>query len=145
MIRRPPRSKRTDTLFPYPTLFRSADAKPACQPVGDERRGRRFGKTFVEVEDDGRVDAERLQQRKPLVHVRQFERRTGGVEILGGMRVERADQGRYALSAGKLQRAPNHGLMALMESVEIAQRNHAAAMLADNVRAAVQTFHGRGL
>src|SRR3546814_18334818 len=27
MIRRPPRSTRTDTLFPYPTLFRSADAR----------------------------------------------------------------------------------------------------------------------
>src|SRR3546814_8968202 len=26
MIRRPPRSIRTDTLFPYTTLFRSADA-----------------------------------------------------------------------------------------------------------------------
>src|SRR3546814_5807977 len=25
MIRRPPRSKRTDTLFPYTTLFRSAE------------------------------------------------------------------------------------------------------------------------
>src|SRR3546814_13590584 len=25
MTRRPPRSKRTDTLFPYTTLFRSAD------------------------------------------------------------------------------------------------------------------------
>src|SRR3546814_9130844 len=25
MIRRPPRSTRTDTLFPYTTLFRSAD------------------------------------------------------------------------------------------------------------------------
>src|SRR3546814_16180583 len=25
MIRRPPRSTRTDTLFPYPTLFRSRD------------------------------------------------------------------------------------------------------------------------
>src|SRR3546814_14925097 len=25
MIRRPPRSTRTDTIFPYPTLFRSAD------------------------------------------------------------------------------------------------------------------------
>src|SRR3546814_17712726 len=25
MIRRPPRSTRTDTLFPYPTLFRSAN------------------------------------------------------------------------------------------------------------------------
>src|SRR3546814_9543700 len=27
MIRRPPRSTRTDTLFPYPTLFRSSDAR----------------------------------------------------------------------------------------------------------------------
>src|SRR3546814_5028954 len=27
MIRRPPRSTRTDTLFPYPTLFRSWDMK----------------------------------------------------------------------------------------------------------------------
>src|SRR3546814_9081479 len=25
MIRRPPRSTRTDTLFPYPTLFRSSE------------------------------------------------------------------------------------------------------------------------
>src|SRR3546814_12095758 len=30
MIRRPPRSTRTDTLFPYTTLFRS----PACRHVG---------------------------------------------------------------------------------------------------------------
>src|SRR3546814_20784583 len=28
MIRRPPRSTRTDTLFPYTTLFRSEDGKP---------------------------------------------------------------------------------------------------------------------
>src|SRR3546814_4958984 len=28
MRRRPPRSTRTDTLFPYATLFRSAAAKP---------------------------------------------------------------------------------------------------------------------
>src|SRR3546814_7352796 len=28
MIRRPPRSTRTDTLFPYTTLFRSGFAKP---------------------------------------------------------------------------------------------------------------------
>src|SRR3546814_5096302 len=32
MIRRPPRSTRTDTLFPYPTLFRSAPARRrACR------------------------------------------------------------------------------------------------------------------
>src|SRR3546814_20447592 len=30
MIRRPPRSTRTDTLFPYTTLFRSA-AAPRCR------------------------------------------------------------------------------------------------------------------
>src|SRR3546814_19590646 len=29
MIRRPPRSTRTDTLFPYTTLFRYVDAEPA--------------------------------------------------------------------------------------------------------------------
>src|SRR3546814_10354845 len=29
MLRRPPRSTRTDTLFPYPTLFRSAVAAKA--------------------------------------------------------------------------------------------------------------------
>src|SRR3546814_6009145 len=35
MIRRPPRSTRTDTLFPYTTLFRSAD--PAGLAPGDGR------------------------------------------------------------------------------------------------------------
>src|SRR3546814_7411378 len=35
MIRRPPRSTRTDTLFPYPTLFRSPQfVSPALGPVG---------------------------------------------------------------------------------------------------------------
>src|SRR3546814_1420557 len=33
MIRRPPRSTRTDTLFPYTTLFRSAVAALAKEPV----------------------------------------------------------------------------------------------------------------
>src|SRR3546814_4658540 len=34
MIRRPPRSTRTDTLFPYTTLFRSADAPRATPNFG---------------------------------------------------------------------------------------------------------------
>src|SRR3546814_2786047 len=33
MIRRPPRSTRTDTLFPYTTLFRSARLPDATQPA----------------------------------------------------------------------------------------------------------------
>src|SRR3546814_3699042 len=35
MIRRPPRSTRTDTLFPYTTLFRSLDALPGKQMAID--------------------------------------------------------------------------------------------------------------
>src|SRR3546814_3893462 len=41
MIRRPPRSTRTDTLFPYTTLFRSdegTDEGPCHQPDGDNRQ-----------------------------------------------------------------------------------------------------------
>src|SRR3546814_10302343 len=35
MIRRPPRSTRTDTLFPYPTLFRSARGRALRPAAGD--------------------------------------------------------------------------------------------------------------
>src|SRR3546814_20065209 len=31
MVRRPPRSTRTDTRFPYPTLFRSVAPAPAAE------------------------------------------------------------------------------------------------------------------
>src|SRR3546814_7791789 len=34
MIRRPPRSTRTDTLFPYPTLFRSPVRDGGEHPLG---------------------------------------------------------------------------------------------------------------
>src|SRR3546814_8586169 len=46
MIRRPPRSTRTDTLFPYTTLFRSPAARPVPAPrhhaarADDRARGR---------------------------------------------------------------------------------------------------------
>src|SRR3546814_1805881 len=43
MIRPPPRSTRTDTLFPYTTLFRSCSARPAeenriCRRASGSRR-----------------------------------------------------------------------------------------------------------
>src|SRR3546814_14294017 len=38
MIRRPPRSTRTDTLFPYTTLFRSLNVVPVSLPPLSERR-----------------------------------------------------------------------------------------------------------
>src|SRR3546814_3651946 len=36
MIRRPPRSTRTDTLFPYTTLFRSVDGIINIVPAGNQ-------------------------------------------------------------------------------------------------------------
>src|SRR3546814_9940085 len=49
MNRRPPRSTRTDTLFPYTTLFRSKDLEARIEAInatreevgGDDRRNRR--------------------------------------------------------------------------------------------------------
>src|SRR3546814_1682065 len=40
MIRRPPRSTRTDTLFPYTTLFRSVPHRPVAddRPAQPQRR-----------------------------------------------------------------------------------------------------------
>src|SRR3546814_4997529 len=60
MKRRPPRSTRTDTLFPYTTLFRSAD-RPGDHPV-PRSAGRGRGKIPEPAEgadsagrgDDGR-------------------------------------------------------------------------------------------
>src|SRR3546814_8535022 len=48
MIRRPPRSTRTDTLFPYTTLFRSAIRKSARQAGAQGKtRGTAFTRTIM--------------------------------------------------------------------------------------------------
>src|SRR3546814_17867095 len=54
MIRRPPRSTRTDTLFPYTTLFRSADAArlanglhPALEHAPGRHGGRNVHGAFL--------------------------------------------------------------------------------------------------
>src|SRR3546814_1085308 len=52
MIRRPPRSTRTDTLFPYTTLFRSLDrVDPHVARSADRRGGQRWR---GDVDGDGR-------------------------------------------------------------------------------------------
>src|SRR3546814_7158152 len=56
MIRRPPRSTRTDTLFPYTTLFRS-DLRFANRVIGDRRRTARREAGVVEAIDVALADA----------------------------------------------------------------------------------------
>src|SRR3546814_4130328 len=48
MIRRPPRSTRTDTLFPYTTLFRSTGNQASLAGVDGVRRWNRTG--FISVQ-----------------------------------------------------------------------------------------------
>src|SRR3546814_13936465 len=49
MIRRPPRSTRTDTLFPYTTLFRSVDHEPGVLlELGVELAGAPAGVAGIE-------------------------------------------------------------------------------------------------
>src|SRR3546814_2910218 len=73
MIRRPPRSTRTDTLFPYTTLFRSdvdphlgrdpcgeiAEVQPGKLPAVGRVEGARFHHRIAEHHRD----AERLRRR----------------------------------------------------------------------------------
>src|SRR3546814_15164124 len=56
MIRRPPRSTRTDTLFPYTTLFRSLDAR--LDGPGDEAD--RPAVLARELEEDHLAEGARL-------------------------------------------------------------------------------------
>src|SRR3546814_9449549 len=72
MIRRPPRSTRTDTLFPYTTLFRSADAAAAARTRPPRRRP-------GELLTDRRAAAPRRQDRPAL-------RRRAGAAVPGAPR-----------------------------------------------------------
>src|SRR3546814_1695166 len=55
MIRRPPRSTRTDTLFPYTTLFRSPESETIRQIfVSLSRPGRRTGAVIL-VDAEGQL------------------------------------------------------------------------------------------
>src|SRR3546814_16579602 len=77
MIRRPPRSTRTDTLFPYTTLFRSvAESVP---PAFD-----RLGHALVDLRRGG---AQRLHLRSRLQPLRRRDRVVQrGVEVLDAHR-----------------------------------------------------------
>src|SRR3546814_6744974 len=59
MIRRPPRSTRTDTLFPYTTLFRS----DVPLHLGNEERRRRIGECILRQRHNDETGSQELQVR----------------------------------------------------------------------------------
>src|SRR3546814_19277444 len=71
MIRRPPRSTRTDTLFPYTTLFRSKPQGRLCQAVGGRRAAFALGAyrlwSTVDPPEPGRQKGDGHRQEDGLI------------------------------------------------------------------------------
>src|SRR3546814_20683539 len=65
MIRRPPIPTRTDTLFPYTTLFRSGRDPAFRFKIGDPREGGHVGDRIVarQIGSVGQPPVHRFQQR----------------------------------------------------------------------------------
>src|SRR3546814_2983789 len=94
MRRRPPRSTRTDTLFPYTTLFRSRRAFFDLDRLGVED----IARDRAEVADA--VDEDAARRIEPAHADRIAARR---VDILAG--IEGADAGAVAQPLGQRRRA----------------------------------------
>src|SRR3546814_3409082 len=69
MIRRPPRSTRTDTLFPYTTLFRSQRLRAGVRP----RDGRGTGRGEGDRREPGGADVREHHHRAGEVRPRSEE------------------------------------------------------------------------
>src|SRR3546814_14224885 len=103
MIRRPPRSTRTDTLFPYTTLFRSFQDRhqvPAKEPLRFSRWPSGINcKTVPDRLREGVVNSEHWPNysmcpfRKPVIDPRKMSR-----DYAGGMRSEERRVGKACVS-----------------------------------------------
>src|SRR3546814_14086017 len=119
MIRRPPRSTRTDTLFPYTTLFRSAEAPrhgAALQQVFEDA----FGESIARLvpDDDGSKDARAeairgmAQLVGSLVLARAVRRRGLAEEILKSGKKTRSlpqapDESRFSVTVPRRAAVPH--------------------------------------
>src|SRR3546814_2320737 len=107
MIRRPPRATRTDTLFPYTTLFRSP-------PVAD--RGDRSPVRCARHAAPGDLPAllqrdESDARERPAAGLRVFRHRRGALFATGARgadREVRARQGAAEGHAGRARRSEEH-------------------------------------
>src|SRR3546814_17892863 len=84
MIRRPPRSTRTDTLFPYTTLFRSLLSDKTLR----SRLGNEIAKTDVKgvLHDDAKTALGNLDERFGKRALPRSEERRVGIECVSPCR-----------------------------------------------------------
>src|SRR3546814_12148271 len=81
MIRRPPRSTRTDTLFPYTTLFRSSNTTISRPPLASPHAGETGGLSGAPLHD------------LALQRLRDFRKATAGaIPLIGVGGISSANQ-----------------------------------------------------
>src|SRR3546814_20067689 len=105
MIRRPPRSTRTDTLFPYTTLFRSAEGRAGGVDDGEKEEGRDREAQVLEGHRIAPVDAEQRRRGDAGIAVEAVEEvvvLTHEVEEVAGGFAEELPKANGALLGGLL-------------------------------------------
>src|SRR3546814_909673 len=110
MIRRPPGPTRTDTLFPYTTLFRSARYDPATRAVTPERRRRLGAITLSRGPDSSAEPAAVSAALEEAV-------REHGLHLLPWPEVARALQARVGFARGHDSTLPDLSDEALGRSI----------------------------
>ena len=98
--------------------------EPAHQDVFDETLGRHRRHRLVEGEQDHAVDAERLEQARLVGCRRQPEDRPRAVEIVARVRLEGDRRAGAAERVRARLRTGDHRLVAAVDAVEIADREH---------------------
>ncbi len=121
----------------------SADA--LAEQLDDELLGAGRAQFFAELEHQHRVRPGMGEQRLALVERGQPERRQVGLEIAHGVGVEGGDDHRPPLVEAALDRAPDHRLVAEMESVEIAERDDAPPEAVGDAAGEGQALHSPAL
>src|SRR3546814_14332131 len=112
MIRRPPRATRTDTLFPYTTLFLSPENHLPCVYLVDS------GGAFLPLQDEVFPDREHFgrifynQARMSALNIPQIAvvmgSCTAGGAYVPAMRSEERRVGKECVSTGRSRGSPYH-------------------------------------
>jgi hypothetical protein len=97
------------------------------EPVTDKFLSRNICQRFVEPQHQHRVGTGSGKQQLALIERRQPKRRNLGSEIMNRMRVKGRDNGGATFGTRNIDGSTDHGLMAEVESIEIAKRNDTAA------------------
>src|SRR3546814_19322803 len=105
MIRRPPRSTRTDTLFPYTTLFRSLVATYILS-FGSEEQKRHWLPKMVKGEAIGSLGMTEPHAGSDLKAVRTQAVRDGDEFVINGQRSEERRVGKECVSTCRSRWSP---------------------------------------